>query len=358
MLHRTRPQQLSGISLGAPPPNSEEELERVLSEPTPELVESLRRGAGDVVVLGAGGKMGPTLARMVRRGLDAARRNSDRVIAVSRFSSSDAEHRLRAANVETMRCDLSDRGAVVGLPDAPNIIFMAGQKFGTSGAPGATWMMNTVVPALVAERYAGARIVAFSTGNVYPLVPVERGGAREEDTPEPVGEYACSCLGRERVLEYYSGRDGTRVAVVRLNYAVELRYGVLVDIASKVWRGEPVDVRMGYVNVIWQGDANARAIQCLEHAATPPFVINVTGRETLAVRALAQHFGQLLGRTPVVVGEESPDALLSDANRSMELFGPPSVSAGQMMIWIADWIQRGRPLLDRPTHFEERQGRF
>jgi nucleoside-diphosphate-sugar epimerase len=343
--------------MGAPPPNTEPELERLLSEPTPGVVDTLRRVTGDVIILGAAGKMGPTLARMLRRGLDGLGR-SDRVIAVSRFSSGSTEHVLHAANVETIRCDLTDRAAVSALPDAPNVIFMAGQKFGTTGDPGATWMMNTVVPAIAAERYAGARIVAFSTGNVYPLTLAGSGGAREEDAPDPVGEYAASCLGRERVLEYAAATRGTRVAIMRLNYAVELRYGVLVDIARKVWRGEPVDVRMGYVNVIWQGDANARAIQCLEHAAVPPFIINVTGRETISVRALAQRFGELLGRPPVISGDEAEDALLSDASRSIELFGPPTVSVGQMLVWIADWIQRGGATIEKPTHFEERQGKF
>ena len=357
MLHRTRPQVQTGVTLGAPPPNSEDELELLLSEPTPGVLEILRRVTGDVVVLGAGGKMGPTLARMLRRGLDAVR-PSDRVIAVSRFSSPGTEHRLRSANVETIKCDLTDRASVAALPDAPNVIFMAGQKFGTTDSPDATWMMNTVVPAIAAEHYAGARIVAFSTGNVYPLVPIASGGAREDEPPDPVGEYAASCLGRERVLTYLSARDGTRVAIVRLNYAVELRYGVLVDIARKVWNGESVDVRMGYANVIWQGCASARAIQCLEYAASPPFILNVTGRETLSIRALAQRFGELLGRTPNVEGTENPDALLSDASRSIEMMGQPEVSVGQMMVWIADWIQRGRPLLDRPTHYEERGGKF
>jgi nucleoside-diphosphate-sugar epimerase len=238
------------------------------------------------------------------------------------------------------------------------VIFMAGQKFGTSSAPSTTWLMNTIVPAIAAERYAGARIVAFSTGNVYPLTSVASGGAREGDAVGPVGEYAASCLGRERIFEHYAARHNTRVAIVRLNYAIDLRYGVLVDVARKVWKNEPVDVHMGYVNAIWQGDANARAIQCLEHAATPPFVINVTGAEILSIRAVAQRFGELFGRTPTIVGEEASDALLSNASHSIELFGPPTVSVGQMIVWIADWIQRGRPLLDKPTHFEERSGKF
>jgi nucleoside-diphosphate-sugar epimerase len=301
--------------------------------------------------------MGPTLARMARRALDDARR-ADRVIAVSRFSTPDAAHALRTAGVETVACDLLDRDAVRALPQAPNVIFLAGQKFGTAGAPALTWALNTLVPAIVAERYTGARIVALSTGNVYPLVPASSAGAREDLPPAPVGEYAASCLGRERLFENWSARTGTPVAIVRLNYAVELRYGVLVDIARKVQRGEPVDVTMGRVNVIWQGDACARILQCLPIASTPPLVLNVTGPESLSVRSIAQGLGTLLGRPPVLTGTEAPDALLSDASASVARFGPPAVSVGQMMAWIADWLARGGRTLDKPTHFEEREGRF
>ncbi|HEX5181313.1 MAG TPA: NAD(P)-dependent oxidoreductase [Gemmatimonadaceae bacterium] len=354
---RVMPAMPASGPAGDPAPNTEDDLDRRLAEPTPAVLDALRPLGGDLVVLGAGGKMGPTLARMARRALDLLGRR-DRVIAVSRFASPGADAALRMGHVETIRCDLSDHAAVRALPEAPLVVFMAGQKFGTTDAPGATWMMNTVVPAYVAERYAGARIIAFSTGNVYPLTPAAGGGAREDLPPAPVGEYAASCLGRERVLEFASRRDGTTMAIVRLNYAVELRYGVLVDIVRAVLRGDPIDVRMGYVNVIWQGDANARALQCFAHAASPPFVINITGGETLSVRDLAEHAGRLLGRTPRIEGDEAPDALLSDASRSIALFGPPAVSVGQMMAWIADWLQRGGRVLDKPTHFEERRGAF
>lgn len=342
---------------GAPPPNTEDDLERRLAEPTPGVLDALRPLPGDLIVLGAGGKMGPTLARMARRAFDLLGRQ-DRVIAVSRFSSPNAANALRVAHVETIRCDLADRRAVDALPRAPLVVFMAGQKFGTTDAPGTTWMMNTVVPAYAAEHFAGSRLVAFSTGNVYPLTPVTGGGANEACPPAPVGEYAASCLGRERVLEFASRRDGTPMAIVRLNYAVELRYGVLVDIVRAVLRGEPVDARMGYVNVIWQGDANARALQCFAHTASPPFVINITGGETLSVRDVAAYAGRLLGRTAQVAGEEAPDALLSDASASMALFGEPAVSVVQMLAWIADWLQRGGRVLDKPTHFQERRGAF
>lgn len=345
------------MNVGAPPPNTEPELEQRLSEPPPFVLDALGRVRGDVLVLGAAGKMGPSLARMVRRALDTLHRD-DRVLAVSRFSDPGIETALRTARVETIRCDLADRRAVDALPDAPNVVFMAGQKFGTAAEPATTWAMNTVVPMLCADRYAGSRIVAFSTGNVYPLAPADRGGSVETDAPGPVGEYASSCLGRERIFEWLAARNGTPVALVRLNYAIELRYGVLVDLARAVLRGDPIDVAMGYVNVIWQSDACAQAVACLPHAATPPFVINVTGTDVLSVRALAQRFGELLGRTPRIVGEEAPDALLSNSARAAELFGPPGTSVGQMMVWIADWLSRGGRVLDKPTHFQEREGRF
>ncbi|HEU4563580.1 MAG TPA: NAD(P)-dependent oxidoreductase [Gemmatimonadaceae bacterium] len=332
-------------------------LDELLSRPAPGVAEALARCSGDIVVLGAGGKMGPSLARMARR---AASELGDgrRIIAVSRFGSREAEEALRAHGVETVRCDLLDRASVARLPDAPNVIFMAGQKFGTRDAPASTWAMNVLVPAIAAERYAGSRIVAFSTGNVYPLTPAARGGAREDDVLAPVGEYAQSCVGRERILEHFAARDGTPVAIVRLNYAIALRYGVLTDIALAVARGEPIDLAMGHVNVIWQGDANARALRCLPHAAVPPFVVNVTGGETLSVRALAERLGALLGRAPRFAGSEAEDALLSSTARSDALFGPPEVPLERMLEWAAEWVRAGGEMLGKPTHFGERAGAF
>ncbi len=342
--------------LGAAPA-SESELEERLSRPTPASIRTLSALPGDVIVLGASGKMGPTLARMARRALDEAH-SSSRVIAVSRFSSSGVERALGDSRIETIRCDLVDREAVSRLPDASNVIFMAGQKFGTSGSPAVTWGMNTIAPAIAAERYAGSRIVAFSTGNVYPLTPTGSGGSREGDPLGPTGDYAMSCVGRERVLEYLSIRHGTAMAIVRLNYAVDLRYGVLVDVASKVFRGEPVDVRMGHANVIWQGDASARAIECLAHAASPPFIINITGAETISIREMARRFGELFGKPARVEGVESPDALLSNAGRSLALFGTPTVTLEQLVQMVAEWISSGGRLLGKPTHFEQRDGDF
>jgi nucleoside-diphosphate-sugar epimerase len=337
-----------------------DELDELLSRPTPAAVDALARARGDVVVLGAGGKMGPSLARMLRRAADDADggRAGRRVIAVSRFGDESAERALRAHGVETVRCDLLDRDAVARLPDAPNVIFMAGQKFGTSDAPATTWAMNVLVPAIAAERFTGSRIVAFSTGNVYPLTPVGSGGSGEGDALAPIGEYAQSCVGRERVLEFWSARRGTPTAVVRLNYAIALRYGVLTDIAVAVRRALPVHLTMGHVNVIWQGDANARAIACLAHAASPPLVVNVTGADTLSVRRLAERFGELLGRAPVLAGEEAPDALLSNTARAEALFGPPATPVERMIEWTAAWVRDGGALLGKPTHFETRTGEF
>lgn len=333
---------------------TEAELDDLLSTPRAETSAALTACPGDVVVLGAGGKMGPTLARMVAR----ARPDDRRVIAVSRWSSRAAESALNAAGVETVRADLLDRHDVDQLPDAPNVIFMAGQKFGTTGAPAMTWAMNTIVPANCAERYKNSRIVAFSTGNVYALTPASSGGSRETDALGPVGEYAASCVGRERVFELYAEQQGTRVAIVRLNYAIDLRYGVLVDIATKVKRGDPVSVDMGFVNVIWQADANRIAIECLPHAKSPAFVLNLTGTERLSVRKLAEWFGRRFQVEPQITGEERTDALLSNTDRMQALFSPPSTSVNEMLDRVADWVEHGGALLGKPTKFETRDGKF
>jgi nucleoside-diphosphate-sugar epimerase len=336
---------------------TEAELEDLLSAPRAETTSALRACPGDVVILGAGGKMGPTLARMVARAAHDAG-DARRVIAVSRWSSAGAERALNDAGVETLKADLLDRGSVARLPDAPNVIFMAGQKFGTSGAPAMTWAMNTVIPTNCAERYRDSRIVAFSTGNVYALTPASSTGSTEADALGPVGEYAASCVGRERIFELYAERAGTRVAIFRLNYAIDLRYGVLVDIATRVHNGDAVAVDMGYVNVIWQGDANRIAIECLPHASTPPFVVNVTGAERLSVRALAEWFAKRFGTSARLTGSERPDALLSDTTRMRATFAPPEIGTERMLEWVADWVERGGPLLGKPTKFEARDGRF
>lgn len=338
-------------------PESEGALEELLSRPTAGVLDALRATPGDVLVLGAGGKMGPSLARMARRAADELG-DGRQVFAASRFGSAEVAAALEAAGIEVRRVDLTDHRSLATLPDVPNVIFMAGQKFGTRELPALTWTTNTVVPALCAERYRDARMVAFSTGNVYGLTPVAGGGSREADVLAPVGEYAWSCLGRERVLEYASRTRGTPMAIMRLNYAVDLRYGVLVDLALKIVSGEPIDLAMGWVNVIWQGDANAQALQLLAHAAVPPLVVNVTGPETLSVRAVALELARVLGREPVFVGEEAADALLSNTQLAQSLLGLPAVSAERLVAWVAEWVRRGGETLGRPTKFDEREGRF
>jgi nucleoside-diphosphate-sugar epimerase len=338
-------------------PRSEAELDDVLSRPPAGVIRALEECPGDVAILGAGGKMGPTVARMVRRASDDAG-PPRKVLAVSRFNSAALAEQLTESGIEVVRADLTDWASLASLPETPNVIFLAGQKFGTRSLPATTWVTNAVVPALVADRFRGSRIVALSTGNVYPLTPVRSGGSHEDDAPGPVGEYAWSCLGRERVLEHASRTRGTPMAIVRLNYAVDLRYGVLVDLALKVASGTPVDLRMGFVNVIWQRDAAANVIQCLSQTAVPPFVVNVAGPEILPVREVAHELGRLLGREPVFTGEESEDALLSNTARAQSLWGSPSVSASRLITWVADWLSHGGITLGKPTHFEQREGSF
>ena len=332
-------------------------LEELLTRPTPATLAALQTLDSDLLVLGVSGKMGPTLARMAVRGI-AELELPYKVYGVARFSQPYTREPLEAAGVHTISCDLLDRHALAQLPDSRNVIFMAGQKFGTTDAQPMTWGINTYLPALVAERYVDARLVAFSTGNVYPLMPVVSGGARETDEPNPMGEYAASCLGRERILEFFSRTQGLRCAIMRLNYAVEMRYGVLVDVAQRVMKGDPVDVSMGAVNVLWQGDANAQALALLAHCATPPFICNVTGPEIVSIRRVAEQFGEILGVEPHIVGSEAPTALLSNAAQAHHLFGYPTVSLQQMIVWIADWVQRGGAAHNKPTHFETRDGRF
>lgn len=333
------------------------ELEDVLSEPTPGVVETMRRLQGDVIVLGVGGKMGPTLARMVRRASDMAGVKR-RVIGVSRFSSAQLPDSLRAHEIEPIAADLLDRAQLARLPDAPNIIYMAGMKFGSSGHESLTWAMNCWLPGTVCERYRSGTIVAFSTGNVYGLTPVSGGGSSETDALNPMGDYAMSCLGRERMFDHFSRSLGIPTAIIRLNYATELRYGVLVDIAKHVWNREPVDVSMGSVNVIWQQEASAMTIRAFEHVASPPFVLNVAGPEIVRVRDVAARFGQMMGREARCVGEESPDALLNDGRMGHALYGPVTVSVATMMQWIAAWVMCGGEDIGKATHFQTRDGKF
>ncbi|MGC9328159.1 MAG: NAD-dependent epimerase/dehydratase family protein, partial [Candidatus Hinthialibacter sp.] len=292
----------------------EDELDFYLSAPTPGVKETISRLKGDLLVLGVGGKMGPTLARMAKRAAEETN-PSLRVIGASRFSQPALKDRLQSWGVETIPCDLLDRGALENLPNAENIVFMAGWKFGSSGRESMLWAMNTYLPALVAERFKDSRIVAFSTGNVYPYTPNQSGGPAETDPTGPVGEYAQSCLGRERMFQYFSERYATPCTLIRLNYAVEMRYGVLLDIAQKVSNAIPIPLAMGYVNVIWQGDANAQILQCFDLCSSPPKILNITGSEVLSVRRLAEEFGKRLGREPLFDGAEEPNALLSNASQ-------------------------------------------
>ena len=335
---------------------SEEQLEDLLSEPPPGVIETLARLDGDIILLGVAGKMGPTLARMARRASDAAgvRR---RVIGVARFSAG-GQAQLEAHGVETVRCDLLNDDEVARLPDAANAVLMAGRKFGSSGNESTTWALNSYLPGVVCRKYRSSRIVAFSTGNVYGLVPVAGGGSREADLPNPVGEYAMSCLGRERMFEYFSRSYGIPMMLLRLNYACELRYGVLVDLARRVWAGEEIGLGMAHFNVVWQGDANAMTLRAFEHTASPPRVINVTGPELLSVRSVCERLGQIMNRPVRFSGTEPDTALLSDARRGFELLGRPRVSADCLLEWVADWVARGGPNLGKPTHFESRDERF
>lgn len=337
-------------------PPAESALEEELSRPGAAVVEAMGSLGGDLLVLGAGGKMGPSLARLAARALAEAGARY-RVTAVSRFGDAGLRASLEQDGVTTLAADLLAPGAVAALPDAPNVVFMVGQKFGTSGDEARTWAVNTWLPGVVAERYAGSRIVAFSTGNVYPLSPADGPGPSESDPLGPIGSYAWSALARERVFEFFSRRDGTPVALLRLNYAVEPRYGVLRDIADRLRRDQAVDLTMGSVNLIWQADANALALRALAHTASPPLVLNVTGPK-VAVRQLAEELGRRLGVTPRFEGSEAPTALLSNPARMVERFGAPETLLESMLDRVATWIREGGRSLGKPTHFEEREGRF
>jgi nucleoside-diphosphate-sugar epimerase len=344
----------------APPPATpatEAELDELLSRPATADVDAMAQLDGDLLILGAGGKMGPSLARLARRATDEAARRR-RIIAVSRFRALDRGRALARHGVETIACDLLEPDALAALPDAPNVVFMAGQKFGTTESPATTWVLNAWLPAQVMQRFHTARVVVFSTGNVYPLVDTADGGAREEHPLGPVGEYAQSAVARERLVTYFAARHGTPSAILRLNYSVELRYGVLRDLADRIVARDPVDLTMGWVNVIWQRDANAVALRALAAASVPPLVLNVTGPETLRVRDVATRMGEVLGVAPAFAGREAETALLSDAARCHAMFGLPTVTALTVANWVADWVRRGGPSLGKPTHFDERGGAF
>lgn len=332
-------------------------LEQELLKPSEALISDMQSLEGDIIMLGVAGKMGPSMARLARRATDLSGVKR-RIIGVSRFSDPATRAELEDDGVETLAADLLNEDHLASLPDAPNVIYLAGQKFGTTGKESFTWAMNAYLPGRVAERYRNSRIVAFSTGNVYPFSPVAHGGVAEDQPTGPVGEYGQSCLGRERIFQYFSMRYNIPTLIYRLNYAIDLRYGVLLEIAKSVAEQRPVDLTTGFVNVIWQGDANEIAIRALHHCDVPAKLLNVTGPETISVKWLAEQFGSLLGKTPEFVNEPQPSALLSNASLAHQLFGYPRVTLRQMIELTAAWLQQGGKTLNKPTHFQERTGKF
>ena len=330
------------------------QLEDVMTGPGQALIDDLAGIDGDIMILGVGGKMGPTMAVMARRAAP-----DKRVFGVARFSQAGVKAKLGNAGIETIACDLLDRAAVQALPKVANIVFLAGMKFGSAGALSTTWAMNTYVPAVVAETFDQARIVVLSTACVYPYVAVSSSGAEETlAASPPPGDYAMSCLGRERMFEYFSQKYHAPGRLVRLSYAQDLRYGVLADIAGKVLRAEPIDITMAAANVIWQGDANAQALRCLAHATVPTTPINVSGPEAVNIKQLAVRFGDLLGKQPVFEGREADKAWLVNTTLAQDLFGPPQIGLDTMIAWVADWVARDMPSLNKPTHFETRDGAY
>lgn len=336
---------------------TEERLNELLTTPSAALIEDMKRIKGDILVLGAGGKMGPSLCVLAKNAARAAGVEK-RVIAVSRGSDPIAAALMRENGVEIINADLLKREQLEALPAVENVIYMAGRKFGTNGNEWQTWAMNATLPAFVAEKYKASNIVVFSSGNVYPIVPVSSGGCTEKTPPAPRGEYAMSCLARERAFEYAANTYGTRVLLYRLNFAVDLRYGVLFDLADKIRREEPISLATPVFNLIWQGSANEMAIRSLLHTASPARVLNVTGPETVSIRRAALEIGEYLGKAPVFEGEEGNDAYINNAERAMELFGYPAVSLHTLIRWQAEWLLDGGRTLDKPTHFEERKGKY
>ena len=336
---------------------TEEKLNELLTTPSDKLVADIAKIKGDIMILGAGGKMGPTLCLLAKNAIKKAGIEK-RVIAVSRFSDPIALDLLHSNDIETISCDLLDHDSLEALPEVENVIYMAGRKFGTDGQEYLTWAMNATLPAFVAYKFRKSNIVVFSSGNIYPIVPLSSGGCTEDDKVSPVGEYAMSCLARERAFEYAANQYGTNIFIYRLNFAVDLRYGVLFDCAKKIMDGTPISLSTPCFNFIWQGSANEIAIRGLLHAGVPAVKMNVTGPETVSIKAASIKLGKLLGKEPVFEGTEQGNAYLNNASRAMELFGYPEVSADTLIRWQAEYILDGGRTINKPTHFEERKGSY
>ena len=336
---------------------TEKELEDLLSIPSPELIEMMKRLQGDIMILGIGGKMGVTLGRQAVNAITAAQVDK-KVFGVSRFSNQAARERLESWGVKTIACDLLNPEETAKLPQIKNIIYMAGRKFGTQGTEELTWAMNALVPGYVGTHFKNSNVVVFSTGCVYPLVDATSGGCTEEIPPAPVGEYSQSCLGRERIFSYCSKEFGTKVLLFRLNYAIDLRYGVLHDIGQQVYNNQPVNNNVGHFNIIWQGDANSQALLCLEYCTSPATPLNITGPETITVEHIAEEFGKLMGKEISYTGKSGDKCYLNNSAKATELFGKPRINVEQMIKWQAAWLRQGGSSLGKPTHFEVSNGKF
>ncbi|HQH70059.1 MAG TPA: NAD-dependent epimerase/dehydratase family protein [Candidatus Hydrogenedentes bacterium] len=345
------------VNTSIKPITNETELDELLSTPAPGLIEFMGKLKGDLLILGAGGKVGHTMARMATRAVKASGAKR-RVIGVDTFPADEVRKKLDKLGVETHKADLMKPGVLEQLPDAENVLYMVGLKFGSTGTEWNTWAINTYLAGLCAQRYKKSRIVSFSSGNIYPFLPVGSGGATEETPTAPLGEYAMTTLGRERMFDYVANHEGAKVLQFRLNYAAELRYGIVHDVATKVWNGVPVDVSMGHVNVVWQGYVCNVALQCFGLAESPARILNVAGPETVSIRWMAGRLGKLMGKEPRIVGEESPNALLNNAAPCHKLFGYPQVSVDKMIEWVAYWVASGGASLGKPTHYETRDGKF
>jgi len=328
-----------------------------LLQPSDNLIADIVNIEGDILILGAGGKMGPALAKLAKQAIDKAG-VIKRIIGISRFSEPGLQEELDMEGIETIKADLLQDDQLQALPDAKNVLYLAGTKFGTTGKESFTWAMNTYLPGRVAEKFRNSRIVVFSTGNVYHLTPVAYGGATEDRLPEPVGEYAQSCLGRERIFQYFASKNNTPILIYRLNYANDVTYGVLLEIAKSVKENKPIDLAMGTANMIWQSDANEIAIRALNHCSVPAKILNVTGPEIVSVRWLAEQFGKMFGQTPAFINEEQPTALLSNAAESFRLFGYPKTPLKQIMELLVEWINQGGKTINKETHFQERTGKY